>query len=252
MWEEIFMKPIIGILAHQMVQKDGKFPGLERTFANQEYVVAVEKSGGIPLIIPMVESELSLEFLIKKVDAIILTGGNDVSPQFFNEEPKQKLGYITPDMDRFHLKAIEIAERLCKPIFGVCRGLQILNVAFGGTLYQDLSYFDGETIKHWQDSKRDAKVHKVTFSKGSDLSIVYGNDLMVNSFHHQCVNRLASKFKATAYSEDGIIEAIESNEYNYKLAVQWHPESMTADKEHDYKIFEFFINKIKIEVNFES
>ncbi|MBF4694215.1 gamma-glutamyl-gamma-aminobutyrate hydrolase family protein [Fusibacter ferrireducens] len=237
------MKPIIGVLANNLLQKDGKFPGLERTFVNQEYITAIEMSGGIPLIIPFLKEKSVIEKLIMQVDGLLITGGIDVSPQYFNEEPLPKLGYIEPELDQFHLYAIEYAEQHHKAMFGICRGLQILNVAFGGTLYQDLSYVESGTIKHWQDSRRCGRAHKIALTEASALKAIYDDGIMVNSFHHQCIKELARGFKVIAKASDDVIEAIESEQGNYKLAVQWHPESMTKDKDHHYKIFEYFIRQ---------
>lgn len=237
------MKPVIGVLANILFQKDGKFPGLERAFVNQEYVTAIEIAGGIPLIIPFLKEKNLIEKLIMQTDGILITGGVDVSPQYFGEDPLSKLGYIEPELDQFHLDAIGYAEKHNKSIFGICRGLQIINVAFGGTLYQDLSYVESGTIKHWQDSRRSGRAHKIMMTEGSTLKAIYGEELMVNSFHHQCIKNLASGFKVTAKANDDIIEAIESERDNYKLAVQWHPESMTSDADHLFKIFEYFIKK---------
>ena len=249
MWEgNVSMKPVIGVLANILFQKDGKFPGLERTFVNQEYITAVEMAGGIPLIIPFLKEKELLKKLILKTDGILITGGVDVSPQYFNEDPLMKLGYIEPELDQFHLDAIEYAEQYNKAIFGICRGLQILNVAFGGTLYQDLSYLDSSTIKHWQDSRRNGRAHKIIMTEASTLKAVYGDELMVNSFHHQCIKKLAPGFKITAKASDDIIEAIESEGGNYKGAVQWHPESMTKDEDHLFKIFEYFIKKTIVNI----
>ncbi|GAU78940.1 gamma-glutamyl-gamma-aminobutyrate hydrolase family protein [Fusibacter sp. 3D3] len=242
------MKPVIGVLANILLQKDGKFPGQERAFVNQEYVTAIELAGGIPLIIPFLKEKALIKKLIMQTDGILITGGVDVSPQYFSEEPLAKLGYIEPELDQFHLDAIEYAEQYNKAIFGICRGLQIINVAFGGTLYQDLSYIDSGTLKHWQDSRRGARAHQIKMTEGSSLTAIYGEALMVNSFHHQCIKTLASGFKVTAKASDEIIEAIESEHGNYKLAVQWHPESMTKDEDHQFKIFEYFIQKAIVNI----
>jgi len=235
-------KPLIGILGSLFIMEAGMFPGMEMAYVNNHYVEAVEKAGGVPIIIPVVSDEEVIENQIKNVDGIILPGGYDVNPQCYGEEPQQKSGFIFPEIDKYHLKAIEYCTKYKKPLLGICRGMQILNVAFGGTLYQDLSYIDGCNIKHMQSSKRNVSSHTVEIVEGSHLYDILGSKVMTNSFHHQSIKKIAPGFKMTAVAKDGVIEAIESEEDVFILGIQWHPEEMVQDSVSMLNIFKKLID----------
>lgn len=235
-------KPVIGILGSLFIMEGGMFPGLERAYVNNDYVEAVEKAGGVPLIIPVTFDESVIENQIKNVDGVILSGGYDVNPLCYNEEPRQKLGFIFPQIDEYHLKAIEFSKKYHKPLLGICRGMQIINVAFGGSLYQDLTYVDGCFVQHMQISKRDAPGHSVEIMEDSSLFEILGDKITTNSFHHQCLNKVAPGFKIAALAKDGIIEAIESSDEDFILGIQWHPEMMAQNSEAMLNIFKLLIN----------
>ena len=239
----IMTKPVIGILGNLLIMEGGLFPGIERAYVNNDYVEAVEKAGGVPVIMPVVSNEEVIENQIKNIDGMILSGGYDVSPQCYGEEPQQKLEFIFPQIDQYHLKAIEYCKKYKKPLLGICRGMQILNVAYGGTLYQDLSYIEGCSIKHMQRAKRNAPSHTVEISEGSHLYEIMGSKVITNSFHHQCIKNIAPGFKVTAVAKDGIIEAIESEEEDFILGVQWHPEAMIKDSVFMLDIFKKLIQE---------
>ncbi|OLN32983.1 gamma-glutamyl-gamma-aminobutyrate hydrolase family protein [Desulfosporosinus metallidurans] len=235
-------KPLIGILGSLFIMEGGMFPGLERAYVNNDYVEAVEKAGGVPTIIPVVFDENVIENQIKNVDGIVLSGGYDINPQCYGEEPHQKLEFIFPQIDEHHLKVIELCKKFNKPLLGICRGMQIINVAYGGTLYQDLSYVDGCYIKHMQSSKRNVSGHNVEIMKDSYLYNILGSKIITNSFHHQCIKKIAPNFNVTAIAKDGIIEAIESKEDNFILGIQWHPEMMVPNSEEMLNIFKLLTN----------
>lgn len=236
-------KPLIGILGNILIMEGGVFPGIERAYVNNDYVEAVEKAGGVPVIMPVVCNEEVIETQIKNVDGVILSGGYDVNPLCYGEEPMQELGFIFPKIDQYQLKAIEYCKIFNKPLLGICRGMQILNVAYSGTLYQDISYVDGCSIKHMQSSKRNAPGHNVEVAEGSHLYHILGSKAVTNSFHHQCIKRIAPGFKVAAVAKDGIIEAIENEEDVFTLGVQWHPESMVQDSVPMLGIFKELIQK---------
>lgn len=238
-------KPLIGILGNLFIMGEGMFPGIERAYVNNDYVEAVEKAGGVPIIIPIVNDEEVIKNQIKNVDGIILSGGYDVNPQCYGEEPQQKLGFIFPKIDKYHLKAIEYCAKFKKPLLGICRGMQILNVAYGGTLYQDLEYIEGCNIKHVQNSKRNDPGHVVEMVEGSLLYDILGSKVLTNSFHHQCIKKIAPGLKVTAVAKDGVIEAIESEEDVFIIGVQWHPEMMAQDSAPMLNIFKELIKKSK-------
>lgn len=236
-------RPLIGILGSILITEGGVFPGIERAYVNNDYVEAVEKAGGVPVIIPVVCDEKVIEGQIKNVDGVILSGGYDVNPLCYGEEPQQKLGFIFPKIDQYHLKALACCKKFDKPLLGICRGMQILNVAYGGTLYQDISYIDGCNIKHMQSSKRNAPGHNVEIAEGTCLYDILGSIAVTNSFHHQCIKKIAHGFKVAAVAKDGIIEAIENEEDAFTVGVQWHPESMVQDSEAMLGIFKELIQK---------
>jgi putative glutamine amidotransferase len=203
----------------------------------------VIKAGGIPVILPILCDEESIRRQIELLDGVLLSGGVDINPLVYNEEPSPKLGYIFPDKDTFDLLIIKIACELKKPILAICRGHQILNVAFGGTLYQDLSDIEGCYIKHQQQAKDGAVTHTLNIVENSILHNILGSSIISNSFHHQSIKDLAPGFKVTAYSKDNVIEAIEKCNEKFVVGVQFHPEIMTAYNDKKMlKLFEAFIN----------
>jgi len=237
-------KPVIGILGSIIIDKGGMFPGYERAYVNNDYIISVVKAGGVPVIIPVIEDEELIEEQIKNVDGIIISGGYDVNPLSYGDEPHEKLGFIYPKRDKFDICAVKAAYKLRKPILGICRGNQILNVAFGGKLYQDISLIDGAYIKHTQESQPGSIGHSVYVKKGTKLYDIFKDDIVTNSFHHQAVKDVAEGFSVSALSKDGIIEAIEKDGEDFIIGIQWHPEMMTAaGDENMIKIFEKLVEE---------
>ncbi|ABR33043.1 gamma-glutamyl-gamma-aminobutyrate hydrolase family protein [Clostridium beijerinckii] len=236
-------KPIIGINSNRVIKHETQYSHSVVESLGNDYVESVIKAGGVPIILPILSDEESIRRQVELLDGIVLSGGIDINPLLYNEEPSPKLGYIYPDKDEFDLTLVKIAYELNKPILAICRGHQILNVAFGGTLYQDLSDMSGCYIKHHQQTKDGAASHTLEIIEGSILYEILGNTALINSFHHQAIKDLAPGFKVTAYSKDKVIEAIESCEKNFVIGVQFHPEIMTAYNDKNMlKLFEAFIN----------
>lgn len=207
----------------------------------QRIVNAVTDAGGLPMVLPLSDSE-NAEMYVNKVDAIILTGGSDVNPLLFGEEPSLKIQNIEPHRDEFELEIIKAAREQNKPILGICRGMQLLNVAFGGTIYQDLSYYDGLELKHVQVSPYDDKTHSVKFEASSFLSNIFGTDNAINSLHHQSIKDLAEIFRPVGWAPDGVIEAIENNDDGSKIVgVQWHPEELITIDSQSQELFDEFV-----------
>lgn len=190
------------------------------------YFTSILKAGGIPFIIPPFDDTNSLINSLNALDGLLLTGGADINPLFLGEEPVKELHSINPRRDRQELLLAKLAADRQIPILGICRGIQVMNAAFGGSLYQDIHVqMEGTRIKHDQDLGRGYASHTVQLEKGSLLYKLFGTEtLPVNSFHHQAVKEVAPGFKVTARSSDGVIEAIESTEYKSMMGVQWHPE----------------------------
>lgn len=190
------------------------------------YFTSILKAGGTPFIIPPFDDTNSLINTLESLDGVLLTGGADINPLFLGEEPVKELHSINPRRDRQELLLARLAADRQIPILGICRGMQLMNAAFGGSLYQDIhSQMEGTRIKHDQDLGRGYASHTVEIEKDSLLCQLFGTEtLAVNSFHHQAVKEVAPGFRATARATDGVIEAMESAEYKPMMGVQWHPE----------------------------
>lgn len=237
------MKPIIGVLGNLIIMENGMFPGMERSYVNNDYINAVMKGGGVPLLVPVNTDEEVIRKQIEQVDGVLISGGWDVNPLLYGEEPKNDMTFIYPEVDTFDLIAVKIAIELNKPILGICRGLQILNVALGGTINQDIKLIDGCFIKHQQLAKRHIGTHSIDVLEGSKLEDVLGKSLHVNSYHHQSINKLGDGLKAIAYSKDNIIEAIEKEDEKFVVGVQWHPEMMVDFDDKMLDLFRKFIGQ---------
>ena len=235
------MKPIIGILGSNMNFPSPVFSSVEKFYVNTAYINAVQLNGGIPLAVPVSENEEDLVSILKLCHGVLVPGGEDVDPKFYGENPHPTIGTIRPDMDSFILSALDICFKHNIPVFGVCRGLQIINIALGGTLYQDMSLYEGETILHNQTYDRSYTVHKADIKAGSLLHSIFGaEEIMVNTMHHQAIKDLGRGLSATALAPDDIIEAIESDN-NQIFAVQWHPEELIHSTPEMNKLFLHFI-----------
>lgn len=236
-------KPVIGISGSIIVDQGGMFPGYKRCYVNEDYVSAVMKAGGIPIIIPMSQQTDILYEQVEMLDGLIMSGGHDVAPRFYKQEPQPKLGEILPERDLFDFKLLELAQEKQIPVLGICRGFQIINVYLGGSLYQDLSYAPQDCLKHWQGSQPMQTTHSVKLKAGSYLEkIVNCDELMVNSFHHQIVKDVASSLNPVAYAKDGVVEAVESHDH-LLVAVQWHPEMLHAVDETMQALFNDLVYK---------
>lgn len=238
-------KPIIGISGNFIMDKGGMFPGYKRAYVNDDYVKAVAMAGGIPYIIPIVNDEDLAKEQMSNVDALILSGGYDVNPLIYGEEPKQKLGAILPERDKFDIWLLKEACKMNKPVLGICRGIQLINAAFGGTINQDLSYDENCYIKHFQETSPSTAGHTVEIVEGSRLNSILSSKVTTNSFHHQSLNRVAEGFKIAARTKDGTIEAIEKEGENFVMGIQWHPEMMSSSSPEMLNIFKELIKNVK-------
>lgn len=239
----------IGIVAS--LDEKGEAYRLEKT-----YVQAASAAGAEVWILPYAEAnsvnnETSLEARLDSISGLMFVGGGDIDPRYFGEEPKIGLGHVTPDRDVFEIQLIQIAWKKGIPLLGICRGMQVMNVALGGTLYQDIQTNAEFFIQHSQKAPKGHPMHRLTLAPGSYLQSVLGQtDVRVNSFHHQAVHRLAPAFKAIAWSADGLIEAIESlrmekGQMIWSLGVQWHPEALWAGGDpFSDRLFQAWINTL--------
>lgn len=230
------MKPLIGIT--------GNF-GEKGCELAKGYYQSVLHAGGMPVIIPPYLEDEALTETLERLDGIVLSGGGDLNPMFIGEDPVPGLHSINAERDEAELRLIREAARRQIPILGICRGIQMLAAALGGSLYQDLDsqYKDAPLIKHSQDLVREKESHWVTLEKGSLLYSLFGDKerLAVNSFHHQAVKDPGTDFRVTARSSDGVIEAIESATFKSIMGVQWHPECLSAH----LPIFVWFVSETR-------
>jgi microsomal dipeptidase-like Zn-dependent dipeptidase/gamma-glutamyl-gamma-aminobutyrate hydrolase PuuD len=195
------------------------------------YVQSVLQAGGAPVLIPAVTDIQALTTIVDGLDGLLVSGGCDLNPLYMDEEPIPQLEEVDTFRDEYELILLRIAFNRGLPILGICRGHQLVNVAFGGSLYQDIaSLYDGNTLKHTQSLARELPSHSVTLThKNSKLYTILESDkVLVNSFHHQAVKEPAPEFITTALSPDGVNEATEHPEYPI-LSVQWHPETMAPN-----------------------
>ncbi len=218
------MKPVIGFVA---AQNPKVLP--DRHIVNTPYINAVIVAGGTPVLIPVDRNPDRAEEYISMLDGLLIPGGEDVTPSLYGQAPIWQVTYMNEDKDRMELALIRLAVERRIPVFGICRGIQLLNVCFGGTLYQDLPFQVAGSVCHLQDMAiRSQLTHPVELESGSLMRTLLGSEpLYVNSYHHQALKDLAPNFIVTARSPDGVIEAVEDPERNI-YAVQWHPEELVT------------------------
>ncbi|AFM39810.1 putative glutamine amidotransferase [Desulfosporosinus acidiphilus SJ4] len=228
-------RPVIGITAAHYSEE-------LKTYPRALYVDSIRKAGGIPVILPPVRSkEESLEAL-DFVDGLLLSGGGDISPVYLKEDPLQGIGACFPERDLSELLLTDYALQKNLPLLAICRGIQVLAVAAGGKIYQDIPGQYLESIQHKQTAPRQNTWHRIDLRKDSLLfTLVKETNIEVNSLHHQAVKEVPPGFLQNAAATDGIIEGIEKIEAKFCLGVQWHPESLPETDKNSCAIFSGFI-----------
>lgn len=221
------MKPLIGITCGILHDQTWHPPFIGH---RQTYVDAIVRAGGAPVLIPPASDEAALRAVFEHLDGLLLAGGGDVAPSHYGETPHAKLGPVAPLRDDAELAMARWAVAEGKPLFGVCRGIQVLNVALGGTLYQDIpSQIDGALAHDRSYERKDWSflAHEIRLAPDSRLCRWLGVErLMVNSLHHQAVRKVAPGLRAVAWSADGVIEAVEGVDERFIVGVQCHPEAL--------------------------
>ncbi|MFN8577716.1 MAG: gamma-glutamyl-gamma-aminobutyrate hydrolase family protein [Candidatus Sericytochromatia bacterium] len=218
---------IIGISANiEEAKKRILYQDKSLFLAESSIVEKVEKLGHTAIILPIHQDiEKSTSTLINIIDALILSGGSDVDPSSYNEALLNEKWKGQIQRDKFEIKLIEKAKEKNIPILGICRGLQIMNVAYKGTLYQDLLIYRENTIKHRDQEMYDNLYHKTEIIKDTPLFELFNSEMIItNSVHHQGIKDLGEGLEIMAYSEDGVIEAIRDPKYDFVWGIQWHPE----------------------------
>lgn len=234
-------RPVIGVVL-ALTAEDHDFvpqPAYRFEYLKQQYYEALEQQGGLPIGIPSTERLDAVEQYCDIISGLLLVGGEDINPSMYAEELDPLCKPMMPRRDQFECQLIKACHRRQIPIFGICRGLQIMNVAFGGTLYQDLSQMPG-VANHGQVGELDFSTrHQVELVSGTRLHQIVGADrIETNTGHHQGIKQLAKGLTVSAKATDGVIEAIEGS--GFTLAVQWHPEAWSCDQ-HSGKLFAGFI-----------
>ncbi len=233
------MKPKIGIIICGFIES--------KQFVTNAYIQSVRYSGGIPLILPLIRSDQMLEEYISLCDGFLFCGGGDITPLLFGEEPKNGNGKTNITLDLFQIRLMKQVLKSKKPVLSICRGMQILNVACGGTVFQDISLKPGKHLDYMQQSfSRQEVSHKIFVKSGSQLRDYIGGCLFVNSYHHQTVNALGNGLTVCATASDHTVEAIEMPIHPFAIGVQWHPESMYRTSPEMRELFGNFILKSAI------
>jgi gamma-glutamyl-gamma-aminobutyrate hydrolase PuuD len=237
-------RPIVGLTC---VTASNPRDGSVRHGVNRDYVRAVCEAGATPILLSPAIGLDGIDGLLEHVDGIVFTGGGDVAPSFFHQRRHPRLGRVERERDRFEIALARGARGASLPILGICRGVQLLNVAAGGTLVQDIPSLVDAAIEHdAADGEPDA-VHDVILEPGSLLRrIASKGRVPVNSFHHQAVRDAAPSFRITAVAPDGVIEALEARDGPFCCGVQWHPERPTrgADSRLSRALLEAFVESM--------
>ena len=231
-------KPFIGLSASRT--QSGS------SVVQSTYIQAVLKAGGIPIIIPAMTDGIVLRDIVKSLDGLVMTGGEDVNPSYYKEKAMPKMNEIDSLRDFYDLVLLKLAADRNVPVLGICRGEQIINVAFGGTLYQDIpTQLTNKSIIHKQNEPREQGTHDVSISENSQLAAILGTiSISTNTYHHQAVKKVAPNFRAVAHTKDGIIESIEAYPNRAILGVQWHPEGHVSGGDTTMlKIFNFIVKE---------
>ncbi|WP_068470940.1 gamma-glutamyl-gamma-aminobutyrate hydrolase family protein [Candidatus Protochlamydia phocaeensis] len=238
----VIKRPVIGISASLLTIETGCFRGRERAYVGQDYIKAIHQAGAIPMILPIISGNEAIWQQLTLIDGLLLSGGYDVHPHFYGEEPDRLLQDIYPARDEYEIKLVHYADQMGKPILGICRGLQLLNVAFGGSLYQDVSYYTSSVLKHSQQAGVEVSSHSVEILEGTKLKTILEKPaILTNSFHHQAIKQLAPGWQMNARTKDGLIEGAEKMGDSFVLGVQWHPELMIEKRSDIFRLFLYFV-----------
>ena len=209
------------------------------------YMKMLEAQGFAPIMLPLTDNENELEYYTELCGGFLLTGGQDVSPGMYGEQAAEKCGKPCVLRDNMEKYILNFAVDYDKPVLGICRGIQIMNTVFGGTLYRDLPSEYGSRVNHCMTPPYDRAVHEVSIVKNTPLYKIIGKEKIgVNSYHHQAIKKLAPSLTAAAISEDGLTEAVYMENKHFIAAVQWHPELNYLSDENSVKLIRAFVGAI--------
>jgi putative glutamine amidotransferase len=238
------MRPLIGITCSRRVVEGWgpDSPGDRIDYTFEEYSKAIRHSGGGPVLIPIAQSRQTLQTILDQVKGLLLSGGPDIHPKSYHEQPLPELAEVDEDLDRMELEIARMAFQRNLPILAVCRGIQVLNVSRGGTLYQDIPAQVQDSINHLQNLDKTIKTHTIRIEGKTILHRIFRKtEIWVNGKHHQAIKDLAPDFVISARARDGIIEAIENPSKRFVLGVQWHPEGTWEKDPYSRKLFRAFV-----------
>lgn len=215
---------------------------LERAYVNAAYLRAVQEAGGVPVLLPPQLDAGARDALVGRLDGLVLSGGGDVDPARYGEPAHPRTAEVSPARDALEIALVHRSLERDTPLLAICRGIQVLNVALGGTLHQDLP--EGGPVRHAQTEPRARPTHAVKVAvEGTRLGAMVGEaELAVNSFHHQGLARLGDGLRETAWAADGLVEAVEMEGDRFVLGVQWHPEDLVAHDAAARKLFEALVD----------
>lgn len=232
--------PLIGITTSIDMQ--------EGTYCSKSsYAACISQAGGIPVLLPADECIGREGNYVKRLDGILFAGGGDIHPHFWGEEPLDgfEMGNILPQRDSFEIRLCQIAEERRLPLLGICRGIQIMAVASGGSIHQDIDtglIKRTPRVRHMQKAPDWCETHKVQFVSDTRLAEIYhAQEILVNSFHHQSVKKVPESYRVSAKSTDGVIEGIESTILPFSVGVQWHPERTAQKDQKTMVLFKTFV-----------
>ncbi|MEE9199839.1 MAG: gamma-glutamyl-gamma-aminobutyrate hydrolase family protein [Candidatus Brocadiales bacterium] len=234
------MKPVIGINSNY---EAGRGDARPRYFLERDYCRAVELAGGVPVILPGLQAgEDCMEALLGMLNGLILSGGTDIDPSRYAQEPHPSMEPMAVEREEYDFRLVSGALKIDMPILGICYGEQLLNVCMGGSLVQDIPTHLESPIDH---KNPPGGRHRVLIEKGTRLYRLLGVEALdTNSTHHQTIDRLGQGLKVCARSEDGVVEAVESQRHTFVLAVQWHPETM-LDEPVERRLFSGFMKEVR-------
>lgn len=230
-------KPLIGVTACTLLE----VPDRDWIFNPHDYSRAVQRAGGIPVLLPFVETEEGAAEVLDRVDGLLLSGGGDMDPLLYGEMPHPLTGEIDPLRDRSELLYARAALARDMATLGICRGHQVLAAAFGGTLWQDIPSQVPGAIKHQQQGPKWYPTHPVTIAGGTRLHALLGGERLVNSRHHQSVRQAPEGWVVSAVAPDGVIEAMEHPDRHFALSLQWHPENLQGRPYNFDALFSAFV-----------
>ncbi len=238
------MKPLIGITCSRTVGGAwGQYSlGHFMDYTYEEYCQAILSCGGAPVILPVSQDADTFKTIFDRLDGLLLSGGPDINPASYKEQPLPGLGEVDENLDRMELEAAALALQTNLPILGICRGIQTLNVSRGGTLYQDISSQLQASLGHAQKADKSVLTHSIQIEGGTLLyDILKKKEIQVNGKHHQAIKDLAPGLTVSARAEDGIIEAVEHPLKKFVVAVQWHPEGTWKNDRSSKRLFTAFV-----------